>query len=349
MQMKFRESFNPGRFFYFLIKSHGEGDKNMAEGVLAIAEQMDGVFKKAAIEAVSEGKRIAGNLGTKLTALVMGSDIEEMAGKLAGYGADRIIVADNPLLKDFLVDLYTETAAQVVESEQPALIIAGATSIGKDLCARLSARLDAALAIDCVKNDIQKDQCRITRHMFGGKILADVVLEGFPRIIGIRPNAMDIAESEGEGMLEKFSPNLKEGALKFVEKIMETGKVELTEANVIVSGGRGMGGPDYKIIEELASVLGGAVGASRSAVDEGWRPHSDQVGQTGKTVSPNLYVACGISGAIQHLAGMSSSKVIVAINKDPEAPIFSKADYGVVGDLFEIVPAITNEIKKIRG
>jgi electron transfer flavoprotein alpha subunit len=322
---------------------------NMSEGVLAIAEQMDGVFKKAAIEAVSEGKRIAKKLDTTLTALVMGSNIEEMAKELAGYGADRIIVADNPLLKDFLVDLYTDTAAQVVESEQPALIIAGATSIGKDLCARLSARLDAALATDCVANDIQKDKCKVTRYMFGGKILADLVLEGVPKIIGIRPNALGITESVGEGILEKFDPSLKEGALKFVEKIMETGKVELTEANVIVSGGRGMGGPDYKIIEELASVLEGAVGASRSAVDEGWRPHSDQVGQTGKTVSPNLYIACGISGAIQHLAGMSSSKVIVAVNKDPEAPIFSKADYGIVGDLFEIVPAITDEIKKIRG
>ncbi len=321
----------------------------MALGVLAIAEQMDGIFKKAAIEAVSEGRRIASNLDKTLTALVMGSNIEEMAKELAEYGADRIIFADDPLLKDFLVDLHTDTAAQVVSAEQPSVIIMGATSIGKDLCARLSARLDAALAIDCVAVQIQKDQCRVTRPMYGGKIFADVVLEGFPKIIGIRPNAMGITKFASEGILEKFIPKIREGALKFVEKTMETGKVELTEANVIVSGGRGMGGSDFTIIEELASALGGSVGASRSAVDEGWRPHSDQVGQTGKTVSPNLYIACGISGAIQHLAGMSSSKVIVAINKDPEAPIFSKADYGIVGDLFEVIPAITNEIKKIRG
>ncbi len=321
----------------------------MAEGVLAIAEQMDGVFKKAAIEAVSEGKRIAKNLGTTLTALVMGSNIEEMAKNLAKYGADRIVIADDPLLKNFLVDIYTDTAAQIVESEHPAVIITGATSIGKDLCAGLSARLDAALATDCVAIQIQKDQCRITRPMYGGKILADMVLEGFPKIIGIRPNAMGISESPAEGIMERFTPNIREGAMKFVEKTMDTGKVELTEADVIVSGGRGMGGPDFKIIEELASALGGAVGASRSAVDEGWRPHSDQVGQTGKTVSPNLYIACGISGAIQHLAGMSSSKIIVAINKDPDAPIFSKADYGIVGDLFEVIPAITAEIKKNRG
>lgn len=321
----------------------------MAEGVLAITEQMDGVFKKAAIEAVSEGKRIAKNLGTTLTALVMGSNIEKLANDLDKYGADRIVIVDDPLLKNFLVDIYTDTAAQIVESEHPAVIITGATSIGKDLCARLSARLDAALATDCVAIQIQKDQCRITRPMYGGKILADVVLEGFPKIIGIRPNAMGITESPAEGIMERFTPKIREGAMKFVEKTMDTGKVELTEADVIVSGGRGMGGPDFKIIEELASALGGAVGASRSAVDEGWRPHSDQVGQTGKTVSPNLYIACGISGAIQHLAGMSSSKVIVAINKDPDAPIFSKADYGIVGDLFEVIPAITAEIKKNRG
>ncbi len=321
----------------------------MAEGVLAIAEQMDSVFKKAALESVSEGKRIAENLNTTLTALVMGSDIESMAKELSEYGADRILVADDPRLKDFVVDLYTDTAAQVIESEQPAIIITGATSIGKDLCAKLAARLGAALATDCVAVQVQNDHCKINRFMYGGKILADVELEGYPKIIGIRPNAMGISKSPSVGKLEKFSPQIRTGALKFVEKTMETGKVELTEADVIVSGGRGMGGPDFKIIEELASVLGGAVGASRSAVDEGWRPHSDQVGQTGKTVSPNLYFACGISGAIQHLAGMSSSKVIVAINKDPEAPIFSKADYGIVGDLHEIIPAITREIKKIRG
>ena len=189
----------------------------MAEGVLAIAEQMDGVFKKAAIEAVSEGRRIAKNLDTTLTVLVMGSNIEEMAKELAEYGADRIIIADNSLLNEFLVDLYTDTAAQVVDAEQPAVIIAGATSVGKDLCARLSARLNASLAIDCVAIQIQKDQCRITRPMYGGKILADMVLEGFPKIIGIRPNAMGITKSAVKGTLEKFNPKLEAGALKFVE------------------------------------------------------------------------------------------------------------------------------------
>jgi len=179
--------------------------------------------------------------------------------------------------------------------------------------------------------------------------LAEVILEGTLKIAAIRPNAMKITESAGAGLTEKADVNIGNTMLKFIEKQMETGKVELTEADVIVSGGRGMGGHDYSVAEKLAGLLGGAVGASRSAVDEGWRPHSDQVGQTGKTVSPNLYIACGISGAIQHLAGMSSSKVIVAINKDPEAPFFSKADYGVIGDLFEILPAVTAEVKKVRG
>ncbi len=321
----------------------------MVDGVLAIAEQIDGVFRKAAFEAVSEGKRIAKATGTKLTALVMGSGMEEAAKKLAAYGADEIVVVDDPALKEFLVDLYTDAAAQVVEAKKPSVIVSAATSLGKDLCARLSARLDAALATDCVAVECDAGKIKVTRPMYGGKILAKVQLEGSPKIVAIRPNAMGATESAGDGVVEKFSANLGAGALKFVEKTMETGKVELTEADVVVSGGRGMGGADFKLLEELAAVLGGAVGASRSAVDEGWRPHSDQVGQTGKVVSPNLYIACGISGAIQHLAGMSSSKVIVAVNKDPEAPIFSKADYGIVGDLFEVLPAITAEIKRVKG
>jgi len=188
-----------------------------------------------------------------------------------------------------------------------------------------------------------------TRPMFGGKIIANVEIEGSPQIVAIRPNVMNITENSKECSIEKPAVQVGDLKTKVVEMKMETGdKVELTEADIIVSGGRGTGG-DYAAIEALADALGAAVGASRSAVDEGWRPHSDQVGQTGKTVSPTLYVACGISGAIQHLAGMSTSKYIVAINKDEEAPIFSKADLGIAGDLFEVIPAVTEEVKKLKG
>jgi len=205
------------------------------------------------------------------------------------------------------------------------------------------------VAMDCVEIKLDNGDLTYTRPMFGGKIIANVEIEGSPQIVAIRPNVMSITENSKECSIEKPAVQVGDLKTKVVEMKMETGdKVELTEADIIVSGGRGTGG-DYAAIEALADALGAAVGASRSAVDEGWRPHSDQVGQTGKTVSPNLYVACGISGAIQHLAGMSTSKHIVAINKDAEAPIFSKADLGIVGDLFELVPAITEEVKKLKG
>ncbi|MFZ0135324.1 MAG: electron transfer flavoprotein subunit alpha/FixB family protein [Desulfobacterales bacterium] len=314
--------------------------------VLAIAEQRDGKFRKVTYEALSEGRRIADAMGTELAALVLGSGIEAAAGELAKFGADKIIVADDPRLADYLTDTYTAVAAGVIGAADPLVVITGASTQGKDLAARLAARLDAGLAMDCVAVAVEGGNIVATRPLYGGKVLAKVALTGKPQIVATRPNAIAIAESAKAGAIEKSAVDPGESRLKLVEKTLETEKVELTEADVIVSGGRGMGGADYSQIEALAAVLGGAVGASRSAVDEGWRPHSEQVGQTGKVVSPTLYIACGISGAIQHLAGMSSSKVIVAVNKDVEAPIFSKADYGVVGDLFEIVPLITEEIKK---
>ena len=321
----------------------------MAQGVFAITEQRDGELRKVSFEAVSEGRRVADGLGTELTAVVLGSGIDSLAEELKKYGPDKILVGDDPALADYTTDAYTNVLADFIQSSDPAVIITGASAQGKDLSGRLAARLDAGVAMDCVEVKLDNGNLTYTRPMFGGKILANVEIEGSPQIVAIRPNVMNITENSKECSIEK--PPAQVGDLKttVVEMKMETAdKVELTEADIIVSGGRGTGG-DYAAIEALANALGAAVGASRSAVDEGWRPHSDQVGQTGKTVSPALYVACGISGAIQHLAGMSTSKYIVAINKDAEAPIFSKADLGIVADLFEVVPAITAEVKKLKG
>ena len=321
----------------------------MSACIFAISEQLEGAFRKVSFEAVSEGKRLADGLGLPLVAAVIGSGMEAAAETLGGYGADRILLADRPELADYCTEAYVRILAECIRQEQPSVVLLGATAQGKDLAARLSARIDAPLAMDATGIRQDGEQWVATRPMYGGKIIAEIILEGNPPIAALRPNAMRIEEKEGEGRMEKIDVDPGPIKVKTVDKTLETGKIELTEADIVVSGGRGMGGADYTVVETLAEALGAAVGASRSAVDEGWRPHADQVGQTGKVVSPNLYVACGISGAIQHLAGMSTSKVIVAVNKDPEAPIFAKADYGVVGDLFEIVPLITEEVKKLRG
>jgi electron transfer flavoprotein alpha subunit len=321
----------------------------MAQGVFAITEQRDGELRKVSLEAVSEGRRVADGLGTDLTAVVLGSGIEGLAEELKKYGPDKIQVADDPALGDYTTDAYTNILSGLIQSADPAVVILGASAQGKDLAGRLAARLDSGVAMDCTAIKLDNGSLSYTRPMFGGKIVADVEIEGELQIVAIRPNVMDIAEAAKDGAIDKPAVEVGEIKTAVIEKTMETAdKIELTEADIIVSGGRGTGG-DYAAIEALAAELGAAVGASRSAVDEGWRPHSDQVGQTGKTVSPTLYVACGISGAIQHLAGMSTSKFIVAINKDEEAPIFSKADFGITGDLFDVVPALIEEVKKVKG
>jgi len=321
----------------------------MSQAVLAVAEQNDGVFRKVTFEALSAGRRIADHLGGELAAVVLGHGVQAAAADLGRYGADRIRVADHPALAEYLNDAYCNVLATVIEAEKPAVVVFGATTQGRDLAARLSARLNAPLAVDCLAIHAEGDALQVTRPMYGGKLLADVRLEGPLKLVAIRPNAMPITPLEKAGTIAMVAAEPGRTRTVFVEKTLDSGKVELTEADAIVSGGRGMGGSDFSVLEALAGVLGGAVGASRSAVDEGWRPASDQVGQTGKVVSPALYVACGISGAIQHLAGMSSAKVIVAINKDAEAPIFAKADYGIAGDLFELVPLITAEIRKLKA
>lgn len=321
----------------------------MAQGVFAITEQRDGAFRKVSYEVVSEGRRIADGLGSDLTAAVLGSGVEGIAAELGKYGADKVVLADDAALAEYTTDAYTNVLADLIKAADPAVIIIGASVQGKDLSARLAARLEAGLAMDCTAVNLNGDQLVLTRPMFGGKIMADVAIEGAPQMIAVRPNVMAIAESAKDGSVEKAAVEVGDVKTSVVDRKMEvTDKVELTEADIVVSGGRGTNG-DFAAIEALAAALNAAVGASRSAVDEGWRTHGDQVGQTGKVVSPTLYVACGISGAIQHLAGMSTSKYIVAINKDGEAPIFAKADFGIVGDLFEILPALTEEVSKLSS
>jgi electron transfer flavoprotein alpha subunit len=326
----------------------------MAQGIWIIAEQREGELRKISFELTSEARRLADQLSQSVTAILLGSNIKEKAPELGKYGADKVIVADDSRLTSYTTDAYVSVIAQLAQSGEPAIILLGASVQGKDLSGRLAARLGVGMVQDCVAFSIENGNLVAKRPIYAGKAYATATFkDSVPQIATARPNVLELNEPDGSKSAEvvdaEFSLDDSQLKTKVVEIIQEEGaKVDLTEAERIVSGGRGMKGPEnYNILEELADIIDATVGASRSAVDSGWRPHSDQVGQTGKVVSPNLYIACGISGAIQHLAGMSTSKCIVAINKDPEAPIFQKADYGIVGDLFEVVPALSEEIKKI--
>jgi len=326
----------------------------MAQGVMTIAEQRDGEIRKVSYELVSEGRRLADSLGQELTTILLGSGIKDKAPTFGHYGADKVLVADDPRLETYTTDAYVSVIGELVKANDPAILILGGSVQGRDLSARLAARLGVGMAQDCTIFSIEDGNLVATRPIYAGKAYAKMTFsDSWPQMATARPNVMTLNEPDESKSAEVIDAtfSLDDSSLKtkVVDTVKdESGKVDLTEADIIVSGGRGMKGPEnYNILEELAGVIGATVGASRSAVDAGWRPHTDQVGQTGKVVSPNLYIACGISGAIQHLAGMSTSKVIVAINKDPDAPIFQKADYGVVDDLFKVVPPLTEEIKKI--
>ena len=325
----------------------------MAQGVWTIAEQRDGETRKITYELVSEGRRLADALGQELTVVLLGSNVKDKAAELGQYGADKVLVADDSRLEPYTTDAYVSVISELDKANDPKMLILGASVQGKDLAARLAGRLDVGMAQDCTAFAVEDGNLVAIRPIYAGKAYAKVTFENsVPQMAAARPKVMSINEPDPSRSAEVIDAafTLDDGSLK--TKVVdvakdESGKIDLTEADKIVSGGRGMKGPEnYTILEELADLIGASVGASRSAVDAGWRPHTDQVGQTGKVVSPNLYIACGISGAIQHLAGMSTSKVIVAINKDEDAPIFQKADYGVVADLFDVVPALTKEVKK---
>jgi electron transfer flavoprotein alpha subunit len=328
----------------------------MAEGIWFVAEQRDGVLRKVSFEAARTARRLADEAGTSATGVLLGGPgIAAEAEKLGAFGADKVFAIEDEAVKDYLPMPYARAVADLVKEHQPAVLIVPSSINGKDLASRVAARLGVGFATDCTSLEFNDEKKLVaTRPIYAGKAFAELIPAGDPQMAGIRPNVFEAGEpDEGktaavETVALSVSPDEFRTKMTGIEKD-SSGKIELTEADIIVSGGRGMKGPEnYPILEEMAGLLGAAVGASRSAVDAGWRPHTDQVGQTGKTVSPNLYIACGISGAIQHLAGMSSSKFIVAINKDPEAPIFQKADYGVVADLFDTVPVMTREIKKLK-
>lgn len=325
----------------------------MAEGVWTIAEHREGDIRKVTYEIVSEGRRLADALGQDLTVLLLGSNIKEKAAVLGHYGADKVVVADDSRLEPYTTDAYTTVITELVKNDDPLVLLMGASVQGKDLAARLSASLDVGMAQDCTDFALEDGKLMAIRPIYAGKAYAKISFENsLPQMATARPNVMSINEPDTSRQAEiidaAFSLDDSDIKTKVVEVAKDqSGKVDLTEADKIVSGGRGMKGPEnYEILETLADLIGASVGASRSAVDAGWRPQTDQVGQTGKVVSPNLYIACGISGAIQHLAGMSTSNVIVAVNKDEDAPIFQKADYGVVADLFDVIPALTEEVKK---
>jgi len=323
----------------------------MAKGVWIVAEQREGALRKVSFELASTARKLADQLGEEVGAVLLGSGVEAMAAQLGKYGVDKVFVADNPALEPYTTDAHAAAVAKAVKENDPSILLLGASTQGKDLSARLVGKLATGMATDCTDVKIADGKLLAIRPMYAGKCFGEVVVTGAPQMASLRPNVFTIVENAKAGAVVKFDPALDAAQLK--TKVLEVqkeaaGKIDVSEANIIVSGGRGMKGPEgYAILEELAKLLSAAVGASRAAVDAGWRPQSDQVGQTGKVVSPNLYIACGISGAIQHLAGMSSSKYIVAINKDAEAPIFQRADYGIVDDLFTGVPALTVEVKKM--
>lgn len=321
-------------------------------GILVFVEQRDGQVRKASFEALSEAKRLSQAKGIPVAAVLVGSGMSSLAPTLGEWGAEKVYVADQPELSQYSPQAYAAAVAEAVGQAQPQAIFLGATAMGRDLSGRLSARLKVGCLPDVTALKWDGDTLQAVRPVYSGKALATV--DGgktMPVVVTLRPNVFPAEKSPATAQVVALPPVAVGGGYKVKEVVSsQAGELDVAEADIIVSGGRGLRGPEnFALIRELAKVLGAAVGASRAAVDAGWIDHAHQVGQTGKVVSPTLYIACGISGAIQHLAGMSSSKVIVAINKDPEAPIFKVADYGVVGDLFQVIPALTEGIRKLKA
>jgi len=322
--------------------------------ILVFAEQRNGEFRRVSFEAISEARRLADRLGVKVHSVLIGENVNPLAQELISYGADYVYVAEHPRLAKYSGEAYRDILMDVITRVNPEIILFGSTPMGRDLVPRIAAKLGVSAASEVTEIMLGPNGLRVKRPIHMGKVVGTFRFNAKPYIIVIRPNTFPAKKLEGrKGEIIKIEAekHLK-GARDFVVEFVPSERkvMDLTEAPVIVSGGRGMGGPEaFKMLWELAELLGGTVGASRAAVDAGWMPHDRQVGLTGRIVSPNLYIAVGISGQIQHKVGCINSKVIVAINKDPEAPIFEFADYGIVGDLFEVVPRLIEEIKKFKG
>lgn len=339
------------------------------KGVYVFAEQVDNKLSGIAFELLGKAKDLAGSLNTDVTAVLIGSDVKGLTDELAAYGADKVIVVDDPELKDYRTEPYAHALASVINEYKPEIMLVGATAIGRDLGPRVSARVATGLTADCTQLEIgdfplapvegkeqKHNQLLMTRPAFGGNTIATIACPNFrPQMATVRPGVMQkLPKVEGaKAVVEEFNPgftpdNKYVEILDIVKSVVDT--VDIMDAKILVSGGRGVGSPEnFKLLDDLAEAIGGTVSCSRAVVDAGWKPKDLQVGQTGKTVRPNVYFAIGISGAIQHLAGMEESDLIIAINKDETAPIFDVADYGIVGDLNKIVPLLTQQIKAVKA
>jgi electron transfer flavoprotein alpha subunit len=324
----------------------------MAVQLLVVSELVQGGLRKPSLEAISEARRIADKNSGKVTVLLIGSRLDEAGSVPARYGADTVIKVDDPKAAVYQPEFFAAAVKAAAESKNTDIILMPATDQGKDLAPRVAARLNAGLAEDCLK--LQMDGAVLTaeRPMYAGKVIAQVAIRSKVKVATLRPNVFEAVEKgAGNAAVESMAlPDTPSRTKRKEFRAAQGAKLDVAEATIIVTGGRGMKeAANFKILEDLAQLLGGAVGATRAVVDAGWRPHSDQVGQTGKTVSPNLYMMFGASGSIQHWAGMSGARCIVAVNKSPEAPIMEKADYSLAADLFEVVPLFTEEIRKIKG
>ena len=318
--------------------------------VLIFVEIADGAIKKSSLEAVAYGARVAGLQNTTATALVIGNVPADQLAAVGNFGAKKVLHASDPRLEHGVIQAYTTVLAQAVEKEGATLLVLATSSLGSAVSARLAARLQASLATNVVDLPELANGFRVKRSIYTGKAFSEVDMKGNRKIIAIKKNAIAVEPTTDQAAVETFVPALSDADfnVKITQTVQATGDVLLPEADLVVSGGRGLKGPEnWNLVEDLARALRAATACSKPVSDLDWRPHHEHVGQTGIKISPNLYIAAGISGAIQHLAGVNSSKVIVVINKDPEAPFFKAADYGIVGDVFEILPRLTKAAKEM--